>query len=107
MALVVPDFLHDPRLFFDADYTHGFVTSENRLRMLLSDTNFEMLRVQALAGPFTGFPGWVMASLNKLFSRWCYVPLAAVLRRWVNPWKLGKLRTAFCRSIFLLARKAS
>jgi SAM-dependent methyltransferase len=106
VALVVPDFLHDPRLFFDADYTHGFVTTENRARMLLLDAGFELIRVRALAGPVTGLLGWVAASLNKLYSRWLYVPVSNLLRPWVNPMRLGKLRTAFCRSVFVLARKA-
>jgi SAM-dependent methyltransferase len=104
-ALVVPDFLHDPRLFFDADYTHAFVTTENRVRMLLQDAGYELVRVRALAGPLTGILGWGAASLNKLYSRWLYVPTSNLLRPWVNPMRLGKLRTAFCRSIFVLARR--
>jgi SAM-dependent methyltransferase len=105
-AVVVPDFLHDPRLFFDADYTHSFVTTENRVRMLLLDAGFELVRVRALAGPLTGILGWGAATLNKLYSRWLYVPISNLLRPWVNPMRLGKLRTAFCRSIFVLARKS-
>jgi SAM-dependent methyltransferase len=105
LCIIVPDFLHDPRQFFDGDYTHSFVTSENRLRMLLSDTEFVIVVCRALAGPFTGLFGWLAALFNKLYSRWLYVPLSNLLRPWVNPMRLGKLRSAFMRSIFVLARK--
>jgi ubiquinone/menaquinone biosynthesis C-methylase UbiE len=104
-CIISPDFLNDPRLFFDGDYTHAFVTTENRMRMLLRDSDFELVVSRALAGPFSGFPGWLATMASKLYSRWLYIPLAGLLRPWVDRVKLGKPRSAFWRSIFVLARK--
>jgi len=105
ICLVVPDALYDLTTFYDHDYTHSFITSENRLWMLLSDANFEIILTQILAGPLTGFWGWLGSFSCKLYAHLVYPFLSNILRLWIHPYKIGKLRTAFYRCILVIAKK--
>jgi SAM-dependent methyltransferase len=52
--VVVPDYLKERGFFWDIDYTHNFVTTERRVRQLLYDGGFEILRVVRSIGVATG-----------------------------------------------------
>jgi len=54
LFVVVPDYLKERGFFWDVDYTHNFVTTERRVRQLLYDGGFEVLRPVRSIGVATG-----------------------------------------------------
>jgi SAM-dependent methyltransferase len=52
--VVVPDYLKERAFFWDIDYTHNFITTERRVRQLLYDGGFEVVRVVRSIGAATG-----------------------------------------------------
>jgi len=105
VSFVVPDFLYDPQLFIDGDYTHAFFTTENRLRMLLADADFEIVFCRGLVGPMTGPLAWLSAFAAKMYRYLVFRPLVWSWRNRVDPARLLKLRTNLWRVVFVLARK--
>ena len=53
--VVVPDYLKEKTFFWDVDYTHNFVTTERRVRQLLTDGGFELTQVVRRIGVATGW----------------------------------------------------
>ncbi len=53
-SVVVPDYLKERTFFWDVDYTHNFVTTERRVRQLLQDGGFSIVRVVHAIGAATG-----------------------------------------------------
>ena len=78
LFVVVPDYLKERTFFWDVDYTHNFVTTERRVRQLLADGGFDVLRVVHSIGATTGLrrdalaAGAVLANLPGLdtAARW-------------------------------------
>jgi ubiquinone/menaquinone biosynthesis C-methylase UbiE len=106
VSFVVPDFLYDPQLFIDGDYTHAFFTTENRLRMLLADADFEIVFCRGLVGPLTGPLAWFSATAAKAYRYLVFRPFIWSWRNRVDPARLLKLRTNLWRVVFVLARKS-
>lgn len=52
--VVVPDYLKERTFFWDVDYTHNFVTTERRVKQLLNDGGFSLLKVERSIGVATG-----------------------------------------------------
>lgn len=52
--VVVPDYLKERGFFWDIDYTHNFITTERRVRQLLYDGGFDVLKVVRSIGAATG-----------------------------------------------------
>jgi len=106
VSFVVPDYLYDPQLFIDGDYTHAFFTTENRLRMLLADADFEIVFCRGLVGPLTGPLAWLFAFAAKLYRYLVFRPFIWSWRNRVSPARLLKLRTNLWRVIFVVARRS-
>ncbi|MFQ5998543.1 MAG: class I SAM-dependent methyltransferase, partial [Candidatus Bathyarchaeia archaeon] len=53
LALIVPDYLRCGIGFFNWDYTHSFVTSPWRVRQILYDGGFDMVRLVHFTGSLT------------------------------------------------------
>jgi SAM-dependent methyltransferase len=106
ISLLVPDFFYDPRLFYDGDYTHAFITTENRMRMLLADGDFDIIFCRSLVGPLTGVPAWFFATAAKLYRYLFFEPFVWSWRHRIDPSRLLKLRTNLWRLDFILARKS-
>ena len=70
--VVVPDYLKERAFFWDIDYTHNFITTERRVRQLLYDGGFEVVRLVRSIGAATGVSrdalaaGAVLANLPGL-----------------------------------------
>jgi len=60
--VVVPDYLKERTFFWDVDYTHNFVTTERRVRQLLSDGGFTIEAVVHSIGAATGLKRDVLAA---------------------------------------------
>jgi len=55
--------------FFDADYTHQFVVSVERIRNMFSDTGLQIDRMENVYGGFGFFPGFFMDfKVNTFFA---------------------------------------
>ena len=65
--IVSPDFLAHRANFWDCDYTHSFVTTTQRLRQLLLDTNYEIRYVgYETLGIQNSFVTWLISELTHL-----------------------------------------
>ena len=54
LFVVVPDYLKERAFFWDIDYTHNFITTERRVKQLLYDGGFDILRMVRSIGLATG-----------------------------------------------------
>jgi SAM-dependent methyltransferase len=50
ISLIFPDYMTWGRFFFDEHYTHSFITTEERVRHLLSCQGFEVIRTEHVLG---------------------------------------------------------
>jgi len=67
LFLICPDFLDFGPTFFDADYSHSFITTRNRLSQMLVDSGFILEEFHFIYGPFNYFPGIFCNLAVKLF----------------------------------------
>ena len=66
LFVVVPDYLTQRTFFWDVDYTHNFVTTERRVRQLLTDGGFEVRTVVRSIGAATGVKRDLLAAAAVL-----------------------------------------
>lgn len=65
--IVSPDFLSHRSNFWDCDYTHSFVTTNQRLRQLLLDCNYEVCYAgYETLGIQNSFATWLISELTYL-----------------------------------------
>lgn len=81
LAVLFPNYLRMGRVFWDADYTHQFATTEERIRQLLRDTNFRHLKTVKFRGHYTG----LRRHLAGLMLTVCPRPVLAFILRFVLP----------------------
>ena len=62
LFVVVPDYLKERGFFWDVDYTHNFVTTERRVRQLISDGGFQVEHVVRSIGAATGIRRDILAA---------------------------------------------
>lgn len=102
LFVVVPDYVKERTFFWDVDYTHNFVTTERRVRQLLSDGGFAIERVVHSIGPATGLrrdllaAGGVVANLPGIDT---------LARRTGTADLLFKVRKNLFATIEVVARK--
>jgi SAM-dependent methyltransferase len=66
IMLVAPDFLAHGSNFWDCDYTHSFVTTQQRLRQLLLDCRFEICYIgYETLGLQSAFLTWLISVLTN------------------------------------------
>jgi len=105
VCIMSPDYLSSHKFFYDGDYTHSFVTTENRVRMLLDDAGFKIVFAKGFAGGMIGWKAAVAGFFGKLYNNYFYWWVQALLKVKINPVKLGRTRGVFARFIFILAQK--
>lgn len=100
--IVVPSYLDWGRQFFNLDYTHQTIMTESRLRQMLSDAGFRVLRMTYHYGCFFSGFGRIpnaLARLSRLF-------LTMLLPRSVaRSDKLQKMGILFAENIICCAEK--
>jgi SAM-dependent methyltransferase len=102
--IVVPNYLDWGREFFNLDYTHQTIMTECRLRQMLNDAGFRMLRMTYHYGCFFSGFGRIpnaLARVSRLF-------LSVLLPRSVaRSDKLQKMGILFAENIICCAEKMS
>jgi SAM-dependent methyltransferase len=68
LFVVVPDYLKERTFFWDVDYTHNFVTTERRIKQLLYDGGFDLLKTVRSIGAATGVRRDVLAGVGLLLN---------------------------------------
>lgn len=54
LVVCAPDFLRLGTVFWDADFTHTYPTTAERIRQLLAGIGLEHLHTRLILGPFSG-----------------------------------------------------
>jgi SAM-dependent methyltransferase len=102
--VVVPDYLKERGFFWDIDYTHNFVTTERRVRQLLYDGGFEVVRMVRSIGLAQGVLRDLLAAAAMLSN----VPgLDAVSRYTRTEELLFKVRKNLFETLAFVARRPS
>lgn len=71
LVLACPNYYTWGRDFFEADYSHNYVTTPRRVKQLLSDNGYEVLEEQFYAGPLFGWWRYAAFLTNRLlYWRW-------------------------------------
>ena len=100
--IVVPDYLKERTFFWDVDYTHNFVTTERRVRQLLTDGGFEIERVVRSIGVSTGLTRDLLAAGALLAN----LPgLDAISRHTGTEELLFRIRKNLFETLTFVARK--
>lgn len=100
--VVVPDYLKERGFFWDIDYTHNFVTTERRVRQLLYDGGFEVVRITRSIGVATGLLRDLMAGLALVVN----IPGIDALSRYTRTEEiLFKIRKNLFETLTFVARR--
>lgn len=102
LFVVVPDYLKERGFFWDIDYTHNFVTTERRVRQLLYDGGFEILRTVRSIGLAQGVMRDVLAGASILAN----LPGLDALSRYTGTEEvLFKIRKNLFETLAFVARR--
>jgi SAM-dependent methyltransferase len=103
LVVLAPDYTDFGMLFFDADYTHSFITTPNRIRQLITDTGFSIERRVYFYGALPPLPGALCNfAIKTLF--FVFAPLSRLLtEKWYSAFKV---RYLFARSFLFVASRA-
>ena len=100
--VVVPDYLKERTFFWDVDYTHNFVTTERRVKQLLNDGGFTLLKVERAIGVATGLGRDALAAGALLVN----IPGCDALSRWTGTEDLlFKMRKNLFETLTFVAQK--
>lgn len=111
ISLIFPDYMAWGRFFFDEHYTHSFVTTEERVRHLLTCQGFELIRAEHVLGWY-----WVENTPLRVVTRhvcnilmWpLHTRFAYWLMRYAGLRSLHwKIRKTLFEAIVLVARRPS
>jgi|GEM_PF-991366 2-polyprenyl-3-methyl-5-hydroxy-6-metoxy-1,4-benzoquinol methylase len=102
LFLICPDFLDFGPTFYDADYSHSFVTTRNRLSQMLVDSGFTLVENHFIYGPFDYFPGVFCNLAVKLVFLMVH-PIRKLFA--IENMYTAKLQYTFARSVFFICRK--
>lgn len=105
LCVIAPDYLHSHSFFYDGDYTHLFITTQNRVKMLLTDAGYKIIFSKYLSGTHTGWRQWFFSLLGKIYNNWLYWMFQAAVKSKIDTARFGRTRGAFARFIFILAQK--
>lgn len=98
VVLVAPDIRSWRFDFWNADYSHNFVTSPRRLAQLLGNAGVQVEEVVEFSGTFTGWKGWLVALAAR-----CIPSAAAEGGLWMQ--RLYKLKLTFLGNVLIIGRK--
>ncbi len=101
LFVVVPDYLKERTFFWDVDYTHNFVTTERRVRQLLTDGGFDILEMERGIGTATGLGRDALAACALLVN----IPGVDALSRYTGTADLlFKIRKNLFETLTFVAR---
>jgi SAM-dependent methyltransferase len=101
LFVVVPDYLKERGFFWDIDYTHNFVTTERRVRQLLHDGGFDLVRTVRSIGLAQGLMRDVLAGASILAG----IPGLDALSRYTRTEELlFKIRKNLFETLAFVAR---
>jgi SAM-dependent methyltransferase len=102
LFIVVPNYLDWGKQFYNLDYTHQTIYTESRLRNILSDNGFSMVRIAYHYGCFFSGIGRIFNAGVRLFQLFCSVLLPRSLSR---SEKVQKMSILFAENIICITRK--
>lgn len=102
LIIACPDYTDFGTVFFDADYSHNFITTFYRLTQLSIDSGFTIVERHFIFGALKYFPGVFMNYGVKLFYFFLR-PFRNVLS--CEPLFAAKFQGAFARSVYFVCRK--
>lgn len=102
VCLKVPDYLSWGREFWNADYTHNFVTTERRVTQMYINNGLDILKVYHSSGIFTGLFGRLASFFARLFP---YKFMDWLLKPIVTQGRMYKAKTTFLGVIIIVGRK--
>ena len=102
LIIATPDFMRWKEYFYDSDYTHSLPFTKRKLRQLLENEEYEIVRENIYTGPIFGSKGlpvyWVMKAFYPGF-------LHDILEKYMKHDFLNKAYLTFLPCLFLVARK--
>jgi SAM-dependent methyltransferase len=100
--VVVPDYLKERTFFWDVDYTHNFVTTERRVKQLLTDGGFDVMQVERSIGVARGLARDALAAGALLVN----LPGLDALSRYMRSEELlFRIRKNLFETLAIVARK--
>lgn len=102
LIIACPDYMKWKEYFYDCDYTHSLPFTKRRLRQLLIDEGYEILKEDVYVGPVFGYRGlpiyWIIKMLFPGF-------LNDVLEKYFKHDFLNKAFLTFLPNLFVVAKK--
>lgn len=103
VGILVPDVMAWGIHFWNADYSHNFVTTKRRIAQLFMDNELKVEGIYSIAGPFTG----IAANFASLTAK--LIPTAIIDHGANTKSKFSKriysLKTTFIGSFIIIGRK--
>jgi len=100
--VIAPDFNDMKQLFFDADYSHGYPITANRLSQLAKDSGLRIIRKQFIYGSLPVFPGLFF----NLLMKGLFFFLRFYKENFVFEYKgVFKLEYLFSRAVYMIFQK--
>lgn len=100
LILFCPDARSWKQDFFDVDYTHSFITTPNRVRSILDDNRFHIVKMRSIFGCFGSFPGFVINWMNNAI-------LTIAISFFQFQRRLLKMKITFHANTFIIAKKVN
>jgi SAM-dependent methyltransferase len=100
LVICSPDYLNLRHNFFNADFSHNYITTRRRLQQLFVSTGFDNIKSCYLSGPLTGF---VCCLVTAVVSRLPFGLFNAFFPDNKVIYKLYKIQLAFSRKVLILA----
>jgi len=103
LVLGFPDYIRTGLVFYDRDYSHSFLTTENRVEQILRDAGFESVKIARFRGSIsTLFPRLLL----DLIMLSIYSKLACFIANALGVSKLlGKIRKTLPATTVIFAQK--
>lgn len=102
LLLICPDYMDWGAYFFDFDYSHGYITTANRLTQLITDSGLTVKKRSFLFGALNFFPGSILNECLKLL----FAPLNYLFKDTMFEIKgFWRAQFLFRRSIYFVCKK--
>ncbi len=103
LIIACPDYMKWKEYFYDCDYTHSLPFTKRRLRQLLLDEGFDILKEEVYVGPIFGYKGLPIYWLVKMFFPGF---LNDVLEKYFKHDFINKAYLTFLPNLFVIAKKS-
>ena len=100
--LVAPNADRWGREFWNVDYTHHFVTTSRRINQLLSDHQFEVIKVEGMSGTARG---WTRHIMNALMSVYPARLLDRMFGSLLSPDLFYNMKVTLLENVITVSRK--